>query len=289
MTGALTVLANFYEVNNLTYIAGKRSGGIVAKGTEKLLTISPYAIILDKKFSNAVTFFDKYQFAASLEIIGQVENIATIAEAPSRFSSLKKAALAYSAWDKFDHQKAFELLRQVDLSLLDSNKAFLAKMLKDQSREPYYISDLLNNAMRREQEGKYDDAVARLYRVIELIGQYKLKAYGIEDSGNVPREKIPASLRGQFQDKKGKIQIGLDMDYRFLAEFRDGLGDKFTGDSKTRDTLKKRNESILAHGLKSVDQDAFEKLLSAAMDFAKSTIKDLNTLLSESSFIKWPK
>ena len=38
----------------------------------------------------------------------------------------------------------------------------------------YYLSDLLNNAQRRIKEQKYDDAVARLYRITELIAQINL-------------------------------------------------------------------------------------------------------------------
>ena len=50
MTGALTVLASILEVENLSYVTGERSGGIVIKGAETLLTISPYPVIFDKKF-----------------------------------------------------------------------------------------------------------------------------------------------------------------------------------------------------------------------------------------------
>ena len=41
--------------------------------------------------------------------------------------------------------------------------------IKDRLR--YYLADLFNNAERRYDEGKYDDSVARLYRINELIAQ----------------------------------------------------------------------------------------------------------------------
>jgi len=45
------------------------------------------------------------------------------------------------------------------------------------------IADILNNARRRMKEGKYDDAMARLYRTVELIAQYRLKMkYEIDTS-----------------------------------------------------------------------------------------------------------
>ena len=45
----------------------------------------------------------------------------------------------------------------------------------------YYLPDLLNNAYRRIEEGKYDDAVARLYRSIELTAQLGLVNEGVVD------------------------------------------------------------------------------------------------------------
>lgn len=287
MTGALTILASLYESNNLSYITGARKDGIVVKGTEKLLTISPYPIIFDKRFAEAAGFFNKYQFDASLEILDQLENTIAHPALLARLSPLKQAALAYSAWDKFDHIKANELLATIKLPQFNDNKAFFGKLHSKAEKEPYYIADIINNARRRAEEGKYDDAVARLYRVIELIGQYRLKGFGIDDTASVPRNKIPAALQGEFHHKKDKIQIGLDMDYRFLAALGDDLGKKFINDSAVKDALKKRNNSVLAHGLGPVNKAAYEKLLAAALEYATATVKNLDVLLDESCFAKW--
>lgn len=43
----------------------------------------------------------------------------------------------------------------------------------------------MNNAYRRIEEGKFDDAVARLYRSIELIAQIDLNRRGLIDSKNL--------------------------------------------------------------------------------------------------------
>ena len=47
--------------------------------------------------------------------------------------------------------------------------------------EAYYmLAFILNNARRREDENKFDDAVARLYRSLELFAQIRLsKEYGL--------------------------------------------------------------------------------------------------------------
>jgi len=287
MTGALTILSSLYEVDNLSYVTGKRSGGVVIKGTEKLLCISPYSVILDKKYAEAATLFNKYQFDAVLAIIEQVENIIAELNSSSPILQLKRAALAYSAWDRFDHTQAKEMLSEVKVSQFATNKAFLSKLSASAEKEPFYIADLINNAQRRGEEGKFDDAVARLYRVIELIGQYRLKAHGITSTADVPFAKIPAELRHIFSDRTGKIRIGLEMDYGFLDAFSDELGKKFKNDKALRNALTRRNESIYAHGLEPINKADYQTLVAKAMDFALVAIKNVNALLGEAHFIRW--
>lgn len=286
MTGALIILASLSEANSLTYVTGKRESGVVIKGTEKLLTISPYPIIFDKKYSQAVSFFNSYQFGACLQVINHLVGVTAVPSLLSRLASLRKAAEAYSAWDRFDHQQAHQQLRGLDLPSFKRNAAFLGALVNSQEKEPYYIVDLVNNAMRREREDKYDDAVARLYRLIELIGQYRLKGHGIDDTSDVPRDRIPAAFRDEFRHKTGRVLIGLDMDYKFLAAFGDGLGS--TLDSpKVKDALRKRNESILAHGLSPVGAGAYRDLLVAAEDLARMTVRSYNTMVSQAAFAPW--
>ncbi len=52
----------------------------------------------------------------------------------------------------------------------------------NQLRCKYILASMLNNARRRADESKYDDAIARLYRSLELIAQIKLKEYGLKSS-----------------------------------------------------------------------------------------------------------
>ena len=91
------------------------------------------------------------------------------------------------------------------------------------------LASILNNARRREDENKFDDAVARLYRSLELIAQIRLsKEYGI-DSSNVDIDV----LRQNNVDEdylseihiSDEIKFGLTADYELLAQLNDDLGD----------------------------------------------------------------
>lgn len=56
--------------------------------------------------------------------------------------------------------------------------------------------DLLANAKRRKDEGRIDDAVARLYRAIEVVAQVALKdRHGFKSSEKVPLDRVPEALR----------------------------------------------------------------------------------------------
>lgn len=289
MSAALAILGSLQEANTLSYISGKRHQGIVVKGTEKLLVLQPYQILIEKKFNEAVSFFNKCQFDTSLLVVTQIEQAVPDPALLANLLPFKSVILAYSAWDTFNHREALDKLKDVKLPDFDASKAFLGKLCHAEAKEPYYIADLINNARRRgDIEQKYDDAVARLYRTMELIAQYRLKGYGIEDTSNVPADKIPPALARDSKTTSGKIKIGLEKDYLVLDAKDDDLGREFVADNKLKGLLRKRNSSILAHGIKPVRKEVYQQLSEKVLDFASLIIANLNRLLSESTFRKWP-
>jgi len=179
--------------------------------------------------------------------------------------------------------------KKVNLPSFDDNKAFLGKLLHTDRREPYLITDLLSNAKRRgEIEQNYDDAVGRLYRVTELIAQYQLKNYGIEDTGDVPRDKIPTSLLNELGTGDAKVKVGLHTSYRLLAAKGDKIGLRYQEDRRLQNLLWRRNTSILAHGLKPVEQKDYLDLRDAIIPYAKDAVPSVDTLMSECTFDRWP-
>jgi CRISPR-associated protein (TIGR02710 family) len=139
---------------------------------------------------------------------------------------------------------------------------------------PDHLADLWNNAQRRMTEGKLDDAVARLYRLTEMVAQYVLDSkYGI-DSSNVDIAALPAELSASVRkkleamavgiDDQGnrttkKVQLGLRDDYEVLAGLGHAIGPLLPpfGAKPTRlgQLLDTRNASILAHGSTPISAD----------------------------------
>lgn len=288
MTSALTILGTTFEVDALSYISGKREGGIVLAGTEKLNVVPPYLLVSERKIGTAIQFFNHNQFGATITMLDQIA--VTDPSIKKRVIPLRNLAKGYELWDKFLHREAFSVIKAVNLKELDKNKRFLGQLLNASNPELYYVADLINNARRRGfEERRYDDATARLYRTIELIAQYQLKSKFEVQTSAVRSVDLPEELKKKWQMASMDLQfkVGLERAYELLNAKGEPLGVRFVQDKKLRGLLSKRNSSILAHGVQSVDQKAFEELYERTVEYAKMLGGNMDRLLDDSMFIKW--
>ena len=288
MTGSLAVLSAIFDADTLRYVSGKRRGGIVMSGTEELQVVRPIFVVCDKRISEAIKFFNECQFATALSIISSIRKMTADKSILDRAAILRKAALAYSAWDKFNHSIAFSALKSLKEARFGRNKCFLGRLLNAKEKEPYLIADLINNAKRRgNTEQKFDDAVARLYRTVELIAQYRLRKEYNMNSSNLDIADIPDFLREKWNisTTNGKIKVSLEKAYELLATKEDNIGKKFAEDEELRGLLSKRNFSILAHGLEPLKKEAYQRLLSKTLGYAESVIPDVDKYIQDSKFV----
>ncbi len=265
-------------------VSGERKGGIVLKGTEKVLRLEPYKfkdmLILDRVFN----FFNAYDFDASLS---EVENLKSF----GKKEELRDFIRAYQLWDRFQHEKAYELLERVQkfMTFVDKkqvwlNLEFLGSLKRSISRgdevDVYKkkLIDLMENARRKIDSGLYDDAVARLYRATELISQIMLKEIGyddpicIDENSTSERDLKVIEMFKYFAGKKDgkyKIKIGLKSKIELLAEFGIEFAIKMRDDKKLWNLIKIRNESILAHGLKPVLKEEAIKFFEILQEYVK--------------------
>lgn len=304
MTAAIVVLSILYHLK-LSLVSGTRSDqNVVRSGTEKMQEQNPYRVYDKLLMEKLHESFNTYRFNTAREYLHQIVDLL-----PEKKAYYEHLIDAYDAWDKFDHLGAFDKLSKITKAedpsgLLNNNKAFLGTMVNfietdTQTDSPnrinmYYIADLLNNAGRRMEEGKYDDAVARLYRTMEFIEQhifmtkYNLKSNDLEVI--VLRErKIPENYIGELEDLKdtnGKIKIGLKRGYEILAKLSEEIGSKYMNDNKLQNLLTKRNDSILAHGIKPVKKEDCEDLYQIVEIYIGSVFRDMIYYTEKARFIK---
>lgn len=277
---------------NLSYISGERVNGKVAKGLEKIISTSPVKPIIDIKLMIIQKLWNSYQYKGCLELIKELKDYIPSFKIIDEYKIL---TLAYYEWDKFNHNEAYKLLKGFKTDLIDTskNKTFLGKIINEnnEEKEKMMICDLINNAKRRINEGKFDDAVARLYHAMEYIAQYKLiNSYGIDPSDIDIKKLENLGLSNLDNYKKlgnnGKIKIGLTIDFQLLKDIGDEIGHKFFQDQELQGLLSKRNSSILAHGKIPMSEEDANNLLTKVESYASSIIEKYKEYIEESTFPK---
>ena len=293
MTAALA-LATVGKGYRFSYVGGKErdKGGLgtVITGTEVVgVGIDPWELFAVEEERRFALAFDAYQFDAAIAVLDAALQRDTL-PAPKRrlFDAFKEIAAGYREWDRFDHKAAIGRLSQGERSLrtyteisgekdlhrfldgVQRNVNFL-KRLQQESKQfnvvcRAMVDDLVANAERRAKEGKYDDAVARLYRVTEMVAQVRFLEMPLKcETDNVPAERVPEPLREEFCQRyldptTGKLRLPLYAAYQILKAIEAPEGEAFfTREDDFKDMLHARNYSLLAHGVAPVKPETFQR------------------------------
>ena len=153
---------------------------------------------------------------------------------------------------------------------------------RDADQEPARLFDLWRNAERRATQGRYDDAAARVYRLLEWSAQWLLRSRCGIDTGDVPPDRVPPGMALAPGDK-GRIQVGLMAAWELLAHHQPDspAGAFFRAERNALlDWLRMRNQSILAHGFQAVADSDWRK----TMDWVNARL--LPMLLQETAGLR---
>ncbi len=236
--------------------------------------------------------WSRWQYASVYKQIKDFLNKQQISQQNfSRLAVLADIAQSFSYWDQFRFAESMNCLTRCKCGNLEQYIRVISK-LSVKSRwqnADYFIGELMENAYRRKELGEYDNAAARLYRVLELFAQAILRRYGL-DSSRICVEKlyelgVSAHYIQELINKKGQdndIKLGLIEDYELLCNLSKTaevmknvyLPQK---DYMLNKLLKNRNHSILAHGLEPLYKDIVEEFF----DFCERFINDISEKLPE--------
>lgn len=286
-----------------SYVGGsartKDGVGVVVSGAEKIVhQANPWDALGHQAVEDYIVLFDQHAFVAAGNVAAMTMKRLSRPDRKRELSVLQQLAKGLDAWDRFDHKTSKNLLESVSKSANDvravlgatrgervlAGAAQVAEHLEQLGQAPppshHHVLDLLANAKRRREEGRFDDAVARLYRAIEAIAQVALKeTHGVETTEKVPLEKLPESLRTMWTTRAndGVVALGLQDDYALLAALSDPVGKMFLdeGLSGTKSPLVARNRSILAHGFERVSETVFDNLWKSSLLLAKVDVARL--------------
>ena len=309
-------LASMVFRKKLSLFTGERVNGIVKKGTESVFTQNLYPVYDELMLEKVRELFNSNRFESGKILLNDVID----SQDKELYSKLFDI---YYNFDIVNYDNAYalfseELLNEIrnkwpDLAQkFSENRQALDNMKKlnpklDLGKKPwknkkyrircyYILASLINNAKRRYSEGKYDDAIARLYRSLELIAQIRLREkYNISTSNvdldtlkNRGLDKNHIDELINCLDLNDNIKIGLAKDYDLLFMFSDDLGIFYAENaSEISRCLEYRNKSILAHGLNFQTKNQYLKFEELVLEAGNILTNDLNDYLDKTKFPKF--
>lgn len=270
-----------------SYVGGDKrdAGGRVQSGSERLkLLEDPSTLFGHREWQEFSSAWNQGQFQAAvlpLEYLLQRELTPT----QHRFyTHLKAVTQAVVAWDRFQHRQAHDalqkhlepalaiaeawghgskvrVLQSLEEALVDLQSLVLLGPVPSMA----LLRDLLANAMRRAAAGRYDDALARLYRAIELAAEADIyERYQV-----VLRQPktYPTKWHTSYAQRAAKVlglkeALSLACDIDLLHGRTNTLAQNLYGEYSgvLSDLLARRHQSILAHGTTPVLQQDYQAL-----------------------------
>lgn len=376
MLSGLILASSTYDCN-LLYVGSDENGrspqGEVLPGHEEIRSeFNPMKEQANLELEKGKQFFNSYQFDYALENFKLAKKYSN----KKIMDIYINIARLYQSWDNFEDKithdvngreikprlgrflenhildeinkdeeikNYFKTNEKTFYSQLKCNKRFLDKKIHhrkcivDENNIFYFLVDLVNNAHRRIEMGRYDDATARLYRSMELIAQIRLlKKFELIDARkleydrvfhirkdklnefleneknpikenldyNIPSNKISEddekvyennkiycineedidfiTIKDDYKNhKKTTVKLDLEEDYELLKALNDKFAFEFFENKTINNNLSARNNSILAHGLKTTKKESTEAFYLHLMRYAKEI-----SIISEYEFEK---
>lgn len=253
MTAALVEAALESGDVEIQLVTGGRADLVkVQDGTQSSAPASVEGVRLRRAMQPFLDAWGRYAYDEAAAGLGAIP----LPRGPSLRPRLLRAralSAAFAAWDRFDHVAAASELETHGAVLPETWKSWIgwAKALagpESPRRTGLQIWDLWLNALRRATAGRYDDAVARAYRMLEATAQWVLETRAGLKTGDLPQEV--AGEVGISPGRDGRSQAPLFAAWELVARRAGGQAAVFfeTERSRMLDHLARRNRSILAHG-----------------------------------------
>ncbi|MEY4194542.1 MAG: hypothetical protein RLZZ226_910 [Pseudomonadota bacterium] len=179
----------------------------------------------------------------------------------------RNLSLVYANWDRFAHQQALDKLQPYAPILPPeycNHIGLLQRLCAEQNpnkKQLALLFDLYRNAERRAAQGRYDDAVARIYRLIEWTAQWLLERDCKINTSSIPADFDAAGVELTI-GRDGHRQAGLFAAWALVGKKTNGVAARFFTEhgESLRNHINARNRSILAHGFDPIDKATWDTL-----------------------------
>lgn len=278
----------------LVQVVGERGDLVqVVRGTELVRRATMSRPLANAALKRAAVLFDLGHYAGVEQVLGDLAQELELPEdvAPTVQTGLTLAR-AFAAWDRFEYNEALGLLRPRAGRCLKHFQALRELAEEAESSGYAMVWDMVANAQRRARHGRYDDAVVRLYRAVELLAQVRLRTHYGLDTGNLKLDGIPAELRTEFAERAGppgRATAGLVDAYRILAALGDPLGALYGEhwENRLRDLQGLRNKTVVVHGLRTLGEEDHRRAFELAWGFLSQAAERLGIRPEVLAFPTW--
>jgi CRISPR-associated protein (TIGR02710 family) len=287
--------------------------GIIWPFSERVCRIdNPYDYFGDPDLRLIGDFYARHDYDAAFQACDQLLRVVGDPMVYARLRVAKDLIEIYRDWDAFAHSGWYDASRRrlaqrlediqqtlirlnftlVEPKQLDKNIHFLRQI--DQGWKPetrnlcdkYRLVDLFANAQRRARARRYDDAVARLYRCLEMCSTIQLRSAGLVNPARPDYSGLAEELGGLDKLRIGfEALTGQSLPSRFLMlrsqmallellkrpigrMYRDIVAEEEGSDS----LMSLRNRSILAHGTTTVGEKEYQAFEDKVWEFLVQTI-----------------
>lgn len=299
--GLSLAAAAFWHRVPVVYQLGEEVKGIVKPFSAKLITLdNPFVHFGSTELRSIQNLFQSGNYDAAGALCDNMRDGIRDLPTLGKLDILQEFIQVYSSWDSFSHsrleddrlRKTAEMLRAVqnkiarfslnfaDDSEIAENIHFLDEIENSWTgsqrsiNERFRLVDIYASSQRRARAGKYDDAVARLYRCLEMSASICLdRDCGIDNLRNPnyhfferllgDRTKVEENFRREanYPLPTGR-SLGLMDQMILLGLSNQPIHRQITGNYRRmheEKLLEMRNRSILAHGTVPISRDEYQK------------------------------
>ena len=307
MSAALVLAAVRLDVPRLRYLYGERDmRGAVLAGTEQVGEIRTGLVTARRRLDLVADLMRHGDFGAAIPILQDLDGpfgALWPSSLRDEAMALRGTARVYAAWDRLDYGGALHAMdvqsmaRDAlpdDLRPADGIRGWLKLLAEEPERSDKkgyaawlraLACDLLANAERRVRDRHFEDALLRTYRILELIGQFRLFDRGYDSSSIPSDDPVVAKFRGQLrkggsQDfgsdpRTGNLTAPRELAARLLKRLGDPLASELLRfDDRHTAKTRSRNHSVLIHGFTAQAPAENESLQAVLEDLGKLLVRD---------------
>ncbi len=261
MSAGLVVAALENKNVELQLITGNRSDLIkVRDGFENTQFANIENVRFERMIDPYLRSWERYAYSEAEAGLKKIDS-PRVPELKNRLCLLRDLSRAYAEWDNFNHESAWVILQTYASRLVSEPQQKLLGNLRrlndknPEKRDAARLFDLYLNALRRAEQGRFDDAIARCYRLIEWSAQWLLENQCGIKTANIRAEDIPAGF-DLSPNRDGIYQAGLFAAWQLIKHKTTGAAAQFISQQEKQllHHLQCRNLSILAHGFEPIQQ-----------------------------------